>query len=175
METPYATLPDPPGRAGCGAILSRLVDGIGFRYRWATEGLADVDLPFTPAAGCMSLNELLRHIHALLRWIGKETGIPADHAAMDAAEGIAIRSNTLLLCREISGRFARATDREVSQLTVRTSHGESFPFWYLVNGPLADALTHIGQVNSWRRIAGTPAPPADVFRGLPPEEQRPRR
>ena len=94
---------------------------------------------------------------------------------MDAAEGIAIRSNTLLLCRELSGRFARATDREVSQLAVHTSRGEEFPFWNLVNGPLADALTHIGQVNSWRRIAGKPAPPADVFRGLPPGEQRPRR
>ena len=94
---------------------------------------------------------------------------------MYAAEGIAIRSNTLLLCRELSGRFARATDREVSQLTVRTSHGEAFPFWYLVNGPLADALTHIGQVNSWRRMAGKPVPPADLFRGLPPGDPRPRR
>ena len=175
MDTPYTTLPDPPGAAGCGAILSRLVDGIGFRYRWATEGLADADLPFTPAAGCMSLDELLRHIHALLRWILKGTAILVDHAAMEAAGGIAIRSNTLLLCRELSGWFARATDREVSQLTVRTSRGDAFPFWYLVNGPLADALTHIGQVNSWRRIAGKPVPAADVFRGLPPGEQQPRR
>jgi hypothetical protein len=94
---------------------------------------------------------------------------------MSVAEGIAIRLNTLLLCRELSGRFARSTDREVSQLTVRTSRGEAFPFWYLVNGPLADALTHIGQVSSLRRMAGKPVPPADLFRGLPLGEPRPRR
>jgi hypothetical protein len=43
------------------------------------------------------------------------------------------------------------------------------PIWYLINGPLADALTHVGQINAWRRLAGNPCPKVSVFLGLPPE------
>jgi len=43
-----------------------------------------------------------------------------------------------------------------------------FPVWNLLNGPLSDALTHIGQLASWRRIAGDPVARHDVFRGRPP-------
>ena len=51
----FFTIPDPPASVGAGAILGRLADGIGFRYRWATEGIGAADLPFRPAEGCMSL------------------------------------------------------------------------------------------------------------------------
>jgi hypothetical protein len=43
------------------------------------------------------------------------------------------------------------------------------PFWHVINGPIADALTHVGQVNSFRRLAGNPTPKANVFLGLPPK------
>ena len=49
-----------------------------------------------------------------------------------------------------------------------TRSKEPQPFWSIINGPLADGLTHVGQVASWRRMAGNPVPVADVFRGLPP-------
>ncbi len=32
------------------------------------------------------------------------------------------------------------------------------PFWLVINGPLSDALTHIGQIATLRRIAGSPVP-----------------
>ena len=36
--TPFQSLPNPPEDLSAGTILARLVDGIGFRYRIATEG-----------------------------------------------------------------------------------------------------------------------------------------
>ena len=43
------------------------------------------------------------------------------------------------------------------------------PFWHVVNGPLSDALTHVGQLNMLRRQAGNPPVRANVFLGLPPD------
>jgi hypothetical protein len=48
--------------------------------------------------------------------------------------------------------------------------GKEYPIWYLINGPLSDALTHVGQVASWRRINGNPISGANVFFGTPPKE-----
>ena len=31
-----------------------------------------------------------------------------------------------------------------------------FPFWNLLNGPIADALWHVGQVVTFRRSSGNP-------------------
>lgn len=31
-----------------------------------------------------------------------------------------------------------------------------FPFWNMLNGPIADALWHVGQVVSFRRSSGNP-------------------
>ena len=45
---------------------------------------------------------------------------------------------------------------------------DDHPFWHMVNGPLADALTHVGQINTFRRLAGNPCPEANVFKGIPP-------
>ena len=47
---------------------------------------------------------------------------------------------------------------------------EDRPFWHIINGPLSDALTHVGQINSFRRLAGNPVSGANVFTGTPPIE-----
>jgi hypothetical protein len=169
MENPYRFLPPAPGSISCGAIISRLLDGIGFRYHWATEGLADADMQFSPAPGSMNLGELLRHIHALLHWVGLAAGMAPEEGPMPFADGIVVRARTLALARELSGRFGRMTDGALAEFALRTDRGDRFPFWNILNGPLADSLTHIGQVVSWRRILGKPVPQADVFRGLPPK------
>ena len=43
-------------------------------------------------------------------------------------------------------------------------------FWVLVNGPISDCLTHVGQISAWRRQAGNPAPASDPFDGRPPAD-----
>jgi hypothetical protein len=63
------------------------------------------------------------------------------------------------------------SDEDLAAVRIRSSRGDTLPIWNMVNGPLADSLTHIGQILSWRRIAGSPPVPADVFRGRPPGRQ----
>jgi hypothetical protein len=35
---------------------------------------------------------------------------------------------------------------------------QEFDFWYVLNGPISDALWHVGQVVSYRRSSGNPLP-----------------
>jgi hypothetical protein len=174
-NTDYTTLPDPPPSMSAGAVLSRLCDGIGFRYRWATEGISLADLGFSPGRGCMTLGELLAHILELLEWVARHLGM--DVTAIDPAAGstpadpAALRSRTIGLAADLAARFRGMTDADLEAVRIRSSRGNSLPLWNVVNGPLADSLTHVGQVLSWRRLAGSPPPASDVFRGRPP---RPR-
>lgn len=41
-------------------------------------------------------------------------------------------------------------------------------FWPVINGPLSDVLTHIGQIATLRRIAGSPVPDSNPFEETPP-------
>lgn len=174
-NTDYITLPDPPASMSAGAVLSRLCDGIGFRYRWATEGIGPADLGFSPGPGCMTLGELLAHILELLEWVAQYLGVQeaaASPAAGPAAsEPAALRARTIGLAAALAARFNGMTDADLAAVRITSSRGDTLPLWNMVNGPLADSLTHVGQVLSWRRLAGSPPPPADVFRGRPP---RPR-
>ncbi len=46
---PYATIPEAPETYTPGAVVSRLIDGLGFRYYWATEGLTEDNLAYKPS------------------------------------------------------------------------------------------------------------------------------
>jgi len=51
------------------SIITRLLDGLGFRFYWATEGLSEVDYSFTPGSGCRIIVELMGHIGGLINWV----------------------------------------------------------------------------------------------------------
>jgi len=60
------------------------------------------------------------------------------------------------------------SDGDLEKLRIRDK-----PFWNLINGPLSDALTHTGRINSFRRLAGNPVAGANVFTGEPPKGEKP--
>src|SRR6202046_5844724 len=62
---PYAAFPPARVRYSAGAVVSRLLDGLGFRYYWATEGLRPIDLSFKPSPEARTSQETLEHIYAL--------------------------------------------------------------------------------------------------------------
>jgi len=41
---PYHTIPEAPENYTAGTMVSRMIDGLGFRYYWATEGLTPDNL-----------------------------------------------------------------------------------------------------------------------------------
>lgn len=179
QDLPYHELPPPPTNLDGVSALIRLVDGIGFRYRWATEGLRPEDLEFRPCEGSMTIGEVLSHVALLLRWVHGSITRDLDHEpesleAPDAPDGerlTALRRTTLDTVIALRGALEEIGDGGLAQVTITGSAGRgSLPFWHMINGPLADSLTHVGQISSWRRMAGNPAPGGNPFRGTPPKE-----
>ncbi len=163
---PYHEIPDPPAAPGAAAVVLRLVDGLGFRYRWATEGLRPGDGDFSPGPDSMSLLELVNHICRLAAWLDRNLDGAVSESSPADLPGL--RRRTLEHLVAIRTRLLVMSDDQLSRCSLAHAKGAA-PFWNMINGPLADALTHVGQINAWRRLAGNPAPRADVFRGRPPE------
>ena len=68
-EMPYYQIPDYPADYSPGNVVSRMIDGLGFRYYWATIDLREEDLNFKPSEEARTSLETLRHIHSLTRGI----------------------------------------------------------------------------------------------------------
>src|SRR5580698_10091634 len=66
---PYAAFPPAPDHYSSGTVVSRLLDGLGFRYYWATEGLRPIDLAFKPSPEARTSRETLEHIYSLSNMI----------------------------------------------------------------------------------------------------------
>jgi len=47
---------------------------------------------------------------------------------------------------------------ELDMIFQRGNSKNEFPFWNLINGPISDALWHVGQVVTFRRSSGNPFP-----------------
>ncbi len=156
----YFSLPPAPKEVSTTNVLSRMIDGLGFRYRWATEDLTEDNMFFRPVESSMSIQEVMIHVYDLAYSTNRVFGgiVTKDNGPE------AIRERTLQLYATLSQRLKDMDDEEFHNL-VKTE--APYPFWYWLNGPIADALTHVGQITSWRRMAGNPQPSGvDVFRGI---------
>lgn len=159
MSTLYHSIPNVPATITSSHILVRLVDSIGFRFRWATEGLTESNFNFKPCDTSMTIKELLLHIHRLSYMANKGFGnqFPIQKEFTNNAS---IITETLHQYNALSTHLKTMTVEDLNTATFLSpkSSPEPLPFWYMINGPLADALTHVGQISSWRRIAGNPQP-----------------
>jgi hypothetical protein len=61
----YYQIPDTPAVYTAATVAARLVDGLGFRYFWATEGLTEKDLSFKPSKDARTTLETIEHIKGL--------------------------------------------------------------------------------------------------------------
>ncbi len=172
MSTPafdFRSLPPGPETATGSAVLVRLVEGTGFRFTWATEGLRETDLTCRPTPQTMSIAELAAHVCDLVTWVAIAAGaVPADTKPPDSPPPFAsVRQRVLEVLALLRARLADMSDGEIGAIRIGSRAGP-VPWPHIVNGPLADALTHIGQINVIRRWSGNPAPKANVFLGRPP-------
>ncbi|MEQ9412191.1 MAG: hypothetical protein RIF39_00100, partial [Cyclobacteriaceae bacterium] len=58
-----------------------------------------------------------------------------------------------------SQQLKSTTKNDLSELNMVFQSGDhqtEFPFWNLLNGPISDAIWHVGQVVSFRRSSGNP-------------------
>jgi hypothetical protein len=167
-ELPYAEIPKPAESYTAGSVVSRMLDGLGFRYYWATEGLRSEDLAYRPGGLARSTEETLDHILDLSQVIvnsalGVPNGVPQPEMTFEEK-----RKKTLLNIQQASQIFIKETD--LSKFTIVFKRGDQtteFPFWNQINGPISDALWHVGQVVSFRRSSGNPFPKGvSVLRGI---------
>lgn len=157
-QLPYYEIPEYPSEYNEGTVVARMIDGLGFRYYWATEGLRDKDLAFKPSDKGRTTAETIDHIYGLTKTIInsalKKTNIATEEAKMTFAEK---RAKTLNLLKQAADIFRETKD--LSQFSMVFQSGENVtkhPFWNQINGPIADALWHVGQVVTHRRTSGNP-------------------
>jgi hypothetical protein len=158
----YYVIPEYPERVTAVCILTRLLDGLGFRFHWATEGLRPEDYSFRPGPDTMSVSDLVRHIWGLVNWVGISV-LGEPHHRPEEIE--AIRGQVLEIIWSLREDVRSMGEEDLGKVTI-----EGRPFWYIINGPISDALTHVGQINSFRRLSGNPVYGANVFTGTPPKK-----
>ena len=159
MDFFYRIPPYPDAVSGT-TVLVRLLDGLGFRFRWSTEGLSEEDYGFRPAPDCMSIEELVGHVWGLVNWVSQSVELDGFKPGDDPA---ITRWRVLETIHALRQELNSMSNGDLNEITIRGR-----PFWHIINGPLSDALTHVGQINSFRRLAGNPTPKASVFTGTPP-------
>ena len=148
-------------------IVARMIEGLGYRFYWATESLTDKDLKYKPSEDSRSSLQTLEHIYGLGVFIlytfeGKEYDFSQDEMTFTE-----LRNGTLKNLKIVYDMLNENAD--ISQMQVRLNlNGQSlaFPFWNAINGPISDSLWHTGQIVSSRRASGNPInPKVNVFIG----------
>jgi hypothetical protein len=167
-QLPYYEIPEVSESYTAGTVVARMIDGLGFRYYWATEGLRAEDLTFKPSDDARTAGETVDHIYGLTKMILnsalKQPNEASDEVEMTFGEK---RAKTLNMLKQAADVF-RVTE-DLSQFKIVLNRGENtteYPFWNQINGPIADALWHCGQVITFRRSSGNPYnSKASVFTG----------
>jgi uncharacterized damage-inducible protein DinB len=166
---PYTSIPEAPVTYTPGSVVSRMVDGLGFRYRWATEGLTEDDLNYAPGNEGRTISQTLRHLYGLSRTIANSAKKqPNDFTVKPPELGFeAQRKATLENFQLASELFLKTKDlAQHNVIFKRADKTTEFPFWNNINGPIEDAVWHAGQIVLLRRSAGNPInPKVNVFLG----------
>ncbi|MDA0196563.1 MAG: hypothetical protein O2887_19075 [Bacteroidetes bacterium] len=157
-ELPYRQIFEIPENYIAGTVAARMVDGLGFRYYWATEGLRREDLQFRPNDEARTSSETLDHILGLTK-VMRNTVMkqPANYSAYTEPSTFEEkRKQTLENIRIASEVLKSSTSTDLEEFDIIFGPSVTFPFWNLINGPISDALWHVGQVVSFRRSSGNP-------------------
>jgi hypothetical protein len=158
----YYQIPDTPKVYNAATVAARLVDGLGFRYHWATEGLTEKDLAYKPSADARTSLQTIEHIKGLtdilFNAVNKNpTNFTNPAPKLSFKE---LRDATLKNIR-LASEALKKPGVDLAELDMIFQRGENkseFPFWNLINGPISDALWHVGQVVTFRRSSGNPLP-----------------
>lgn len=137
----FSVCPDAPSTFSAQNVVIRLLQTIGYRYRCSLIGVTDDMLNFKPEPSAMTLGELQEHIFNLIDWV--QGSIVTDDEGLHFSV-----ENTFVHLKHIIQYFEQA-DVDLSTLSI----GEK-SFMHAINGPLSDSLTHIGQINTYKRISG---------------------
>jgi len=155
---PFYEISNYPESYSQAEIVGRMIDGLGFRYYWATEGLTEKDLNFRLPNDSRSSIEIVVHIYDLSNMIlNTALNLPIDMKSTEGMEFKEIREKTLFNLKEASDIFKRTKNfNDHTIVFLRNSEKVEYPFWNQLNGPIEDAVWHCGQIVAFRRASGNP-------------------
>lgn len=154
-KLPYYQIPSMEEKYTAQSTVARMIDGLGFRYYWSTEGLRAEDLAYQPKGEGRNCQQTVNHLYDLsnmmLRLTKTDFKQEVEKDKMTFGE---MRKQTLLNIQALSNRIQ--SSKNLSDLTLKKDGEISVPFFNVINGPIADAIWHAGQVASFRRSSGNP-------------------
>ncbi|MCF6224433.1 MAG: hypothetical protein L3J34_11990 [Flavobacteriaceae bacterium] len=168
QSLPFYEIPEYPENYNQGTVAARMVEGLGFRYYWATEGLRDVDLNYKPGDDARTTEETIDHILGLSNVIVNAT-LQKPNGKTDFSELTFNEKRKLTLenFKKSADILRNSTDLNPFKIIfIRDGKTTAYPFWNQINGPIEDAVWHCGQVVLLRRSSGNPYnSKASVFSG----------
>ena len=158
---PYAEIPNYPAQYTAENVIARLIDGIGFRFYWATEGLRPEDLAFRPTKESRTSEETIDHImglstvvlNAVRNEVNTRSGEETSPLTFDTKRQKTL--NNLKMASDIL-KSGKQKLEDSKMIFKNGDKSTEYPFWNEINGPISDALWHIGQVVTFRRSSGNP-------------------
>ena len=157
FSLPFSDISEYPKEFSQANIVSRMIEGLGYRYYWASKSLSETDLEYKSSEDARSTLEIIKHIYSLTNMISSSFKNQQYEFSDVNYSYKELREKTLLNLEYIHEQLKLNPD--FSKLKIRFERGGNmmeFPFWNQINGPISDALWHCGQVVMNRRASGNP-------------------
>ena len=162
MDTlPYYEIPHYPEKYTPETVVIRMIDGIGFRFYWATEGLRPQDLEFKPSPEARTSEETIDHIlglsYVILNAIQKKVNTKSGEETSPLT--FEMKRRLTLENLKTASDLLKNSKGSLEDYKIIFKNGDKtteYPFWNLINGPIEDAVWHVGQIVSFRRSSGNP-------------------
>lgn len=152
---PFYEIQEYPDSYTAGTVAARMIDGLGFRFYWATEGLSESEMTFSPGENTRSIEATVDHIYAMVVLIAN-TVLKKDEQYDSQLTFVEKREKTLYKLHAVRAVLLESDDKDMAEMQIKFSEHVTYPFWNLINGQIADAIWHCGQIASFRRSAGNP-------------------
>jgi len=138
--------------------LLRMVESLGYRFNRAVAGLQAEHLQAAPVPGGMPLDKLIIHIGNLIQTL---------NGAFQRKQPTYAECNIEQVKTEIVRLYETITALRDDEL-VALAMPDGGNIFYLLNGPLSDALWHMGQVAVYKRLLGIQSPNGGYYKGQRP-------
>lgn len=146
---------DAPPRDSARQLLRHFLAALAYRFRKAVAGAPEGFGTFDAGHGVRPPRDLVHHMNGVLGYAremlrGADEGVRYRHPQFDLAGEIEALHAMLAELDVLLRDPERGLDPERIERTLQ--------------GPLADAMTHVGQLALLRRVAGEPIPGENFYR-----------
>ena len=157
FSPPFSDISEYPTEFSQANIVLRMIEGLGYRYYWASKSLSETDLEYKSSVDARSTLEIIKHIYSLTNMISSSFKNQQYEFSDLNYSYKDLREKTLLNLKYIHEQLKLNPDFSMLKISFeRGGNMMEFPFWNQINGPISDALWHCGQVVMNRRASGNP-------------------